>query len=145
MVSQCGEQAKKIHTCIFIRSSTSKLSRKWMLLKIVNLTEHMNFIRLILCGSCTQRYHYKLGVEACFVKLQPRLYLTMSVNFIICRLSLNDIYYSYDLKVWFCVHFWLGFYFVCSFMKSKFCYCFLLQLIHVTRIVFNRNSLNFQI
>lgn len=92
MVSQCGEQAKKIHTCIFIRSSTSKLSRKWMLLKIVNLTEHMNFIRLILCGSCTQRYHYKLGVEACFVKLQPRLYLTMSVNFIICRLSLNDIY-----------------------------------------------------
>lgn len=98
MVSQCGEQAKKIHTCIFIRSSTSKLSRKWMLLKIVNLTEHMNFIRLILCGSCTQRYHYKLGVEACFVKLQPRLYLTMSVNFIICRLSLNDIYYSMILR-----------------------------------------------
>lgn len=92
-----------------------------MLLKIVNLTEHMNFIGLILCGSCTQRYHYKLGVEACFVKLQPRLYLTMSVNFIICRLSLNDIYYSYDLKVWFCVHIWLGFYFVCSSMESKFC------------------------
>lgn len=62
-----------------------------------------------------------LGVETCFVKLQTRLYLTMSVNFIICRLSLNDIYYSYDLKVWFCVHFWLGFYFVCSSMKSKFC------------------------
>lgn len=93
-----ANKQKKIHTCIFIRSSTSKLSRKWMLLKIVNLTEHMNFIRLILCGSCTQRYHYKLGVEACFVKLQPRLYLTMSVNFIICRLSLNDIYYSMILR-----------------------------------------------
>lgn len=99
MVSQCGEQAKKIHTCIFIRSSTSKLSRKWMLLKIVNLTEHMNFIRLILCGSCTQRYHYKLGVEACFVKLQPRLYLTMSVNFIICRLSLNNILFLWSKGV----------------------------------------------
>lgn len=89
-----------------------------MLLKIVNLTEHMNFIRLILCGSCTQRYHYKLGVEACFVKLQPRLYLTMSVNFIICRLSLNDIYYSYDLKVWFLRSFLVGFLF-CLFIYEK--------------------------